>query len=138
MTSTWTSATTESTERAAHDTWRADRERTLAEPHGWLSLTALHWLDDGEGGLPGLPGTWRVAGPDAVAVTAEAADGVVLPGTDAPLDGTAHLHPVDGAPGVMVTVGERVVEIARRTDSYALRVRDPRAVTRTAFTGVPA
>ncbi len=26
----------------AHDAWRAAREQTLREPHGWLSLTALH------------------------------------------------------------------------------------------------
>ncbi|MCO7195576.1 DUF1684 domain-containing protein [Pseudonocardia sp. McavD-2-B] len=122
----------------AHDAWRTAREQTLREPHGWLSLTALHWLDDGDGAVPGLPGTWRAAGPDEVAVTAVADDGIVLPGATGPLDGTAHVRPVDGAPGVMVTVGERVVEIARRTDAWALRVRDPQARTRTAFTGVPA
>jgi len=38
---------------------------------------------------------------------------------------------------VLVTVGERRVEVIRRTDSYALRVRDPQAITRTAFDGVP-
>ncbi|MEJ8279760.1 DUF1684 domain-containing protein [Pseudonocardia spirodelae] len=129
---------TEAPGRTAHDAWRAAREETLREPHGWLSLTALHWLDDGDGTLPGLPGRWRVAGPDEVAVTATAADGVVPPGADGPLEDTVHLRPVDGAPGAMVAVGDRVVEIARRTGSYALRVRDPRALTRTAFTGVPA
>ncbi|MEQ3553272.1 DUF1684 domain-containing protein [Pseudonocardia nematodicida] len=95
-------------------------------------------MSGGDGAIPDLPGTWRVADADTVAITAAAADGVVLPGATEPLDGTADVRPADGAPSVMVAVGERVVEIARRTDDYALRVRDPRAVTRTAFDGVPA
>ncbi|OLL71383.1 hypothetical protein Ae168Ps1_5886c [Pseudonocardia sp. Ae168_Ps1] len=132
MTTTGTDARTE------HAAWKAAREETLREPHGWLSLTALHWLDDGPGTVPGLPGTWRATGGGTVTVTAAAADGVVPPGADTPLDGTVDLHPVDGAPGVMVAVGDRMVEIARRTDSSALRIRDPHAVTRTTFTGVPA
>ena len=123
--------------RTEHAAWRAEREEQLRAPHGWLSLTALHWLDDGPGDIGSLPGTWRVADADTVEITAAAADGVVLPGTAGPLDGSAQVRPVDGAPGAMVTVGERIVEIARRTDGYALRVRDPQAVTRTAFDGVP-
>ncbi|MFP5072022.1 DUF1684 domain-containing protein [Pseudonocardia nantongensis] len=129
--------TTGTEARTDHDAWRAHREEQLREPHGWLSLTALHWLDDGPGRFDGLPGEWRVADADTVAVSATAADGVLMPGTDIPVEGTAYVRPVDGAPGVMVTVGERVVEIARRTDAYALRIRDPRAITRTAFDGVP-
>lgn len=117
--------------------WHDEREQTLAEPHGWLSITALHWLDEHPVQYPDLPGTWRVRGADTVEITAAAADGVDVPG-HGPLDGTATVSPVDGAPGVMITVGGRKVEIARRTDSYALRVRDPQAITRTAFTGVPA
>lgn len=129
--------TTGADPRTEHTAWRADREETLREPHGWLSLTALHWLTPEEGTIPGLPGTWRVADADHVAITATAADGVVLPAAPEPLDGIAHVRPVDGLPGVLVTVGERVVEIARRSEDFALRVRDPQALTRTAFDGVP-
>lgn len=39
---------------------------------------------------------------------------------------------------MLVEAGERVVEIARRADAHALRVRDPQARARTGFTGVPA
>jgi uncharacterized protein len=116
--------------------WHDDREATLREPHGWLALTALEWLDATPRAIADLPGTWRAPGDGSVEITAAAADDVEVDG--GLVDGTATVRPVDGAPGVLVTVGERVVELARRTDSYALRVRDPQAATRAAFTGVPA
>ena len=40
--------------------------------------------------------------------------------------------------GSLSASATRRVEVIRRTDSYALRVRDPEAITRTAFTGAPA
>jgi uncharacterized protein (DUF1684 family) len=128
--------TTESTLQQDWDTWHAAREEELRTPHGWLSLTALEWLEETPRTIPGLPGTWRTTGDGGVEVTAARPEGLVASGR--PVDGTVRLEPRDGLPGALVTVGERKVEIARRTDSYALRVRDPQAPTRTAFTGVPA
>jgi uncharacterized protein len=115
--------------------WHDEREETLREPHGWLALTALEWLDPTPRTIADLPGTWSAPGDGSVAITASADDGVVVDGET--VDGTRSVRPVDGAPGVLVTVGERVVELARRTDSYALRIRDPHAPTRAAFDGVP-
>ncbi|MGI5131453.1 DUF1684 domain-containing protein [Pseudonocardia sp. CA-107938] len=114
--------------------WHAEREETLREPHGWLSLTALHWLDEHATAFPDLPGTWRATGDGGVEITADGE----LTVDGAPVRGTVRVAPVDGQPGVLVAAGERRVEVIRRTDSYALRVRDPQAPTRTAFTGVPA
>lgn len=124
---------------SAWDAWHADREEQLRAPHGWLSLTALHWLTPEPSTIDGLPGLWS-ATPDGVVLTAAAADGLRVRGvqTTLPVDGTVTLHPVNGLPGSLVEVGDRVVEIARRTDSHALRVRDPQAPTRTGFAGVPA
>jgi uncharacterized protein len=116
------------------DAWHREREEQLRAPHGWLSLTALHWLDGTARAVDGLPGTWRATGDGFVELTTAgdaALDGV-------PVSGTVRLEPVDGQPGVLVEIGERRVEVVRRTDAYALRVRDPEAVTRTAFTGAPA
>lgn len=136
-------STTETTLAAEWASWHTEREATLREPHGWLSLTGLHWLDAAPAAYPGLPGLWRVAGADEVEVVARAADGLTLPAggageEDTLVDGAVRLTPVDGAPGVLVTVGERKVEVIRRTDSFALRIRDPQAPSRTGFTGVPA
>ncbi|MEJ2871361.1 DUF1684 domain-containing protein [Actinomycetospora sp. OC33-EN08] len=115
--------------------WHDEREATLREPHGWLSLTALEWLEPAPRTIADLPGTWAAPGDGTVVITAAAGDGVEVDGEV--VDGATAVTPVDGAPGVLVTVGERVVELARRTDSYALRVRDPQAPTRRDFTGVP-
>lgn len=130
--------------QADWDAWHSTREAQLQTPHGWLSLTALHWLTPDATGIEGLPGRWS-ATPQGVTVAATAADGLVVvdgdgdeDGEGEPIDGSVTLHPVDGMPGSLVAAGERVVEIARRTDSHVLRVRDPQAPTRTAFTGVPA
>lgn len=132
--------TTESTELLENWTaWHGERERVLREPHGWLSLTGLHWLTGMPAEYPDLPGRWRItddgAGSSGVEITASGADELLIDGT--PVTGTVRIEPKDGQPGVLVTVGARMVEVIRRTDSYALRVRDPRAITLTAFTDVP-
>jgi uncharacterized protein (DUF1684 family) len=116
------------------DAWHREREEQLRTPHGWLSLTALHWLDGTARAYDGLPGTWRSTGDGGVEFTADG--DAAFDGT--PVTGTVRLEPVDGQPGVLVEIGERRVEVIRRTDDYALRVRDPQAITRTAFTGAPA
>ena len=131
------STTIEHTDLAADwAAWHAEREATLTQPHGWLSLTGLHWLDATARAYPDLPGTWRATPDGAVEVTASATDDVVVHGL--PVDGTTSVHPVDGGPGVLVGVGERQVEVLAREHHRALRVRDPQAPTRTTFEGVPA
>jgi uncharacterized protein (DUF1684 family) len=115
--------------------WHAEREDTLRAPHGWLSLAGLYWLDGEPRGYADLPGTWRATDGGAE-VTASAGDGVSVDGVA--VDGTTRVEPVDGKPGVLVDVGDRRVEVIRREEHVALRVRDPEATTRQRFTGVPA
>jgi uncharacterized protein (DUF1684 family) len=114
--------------------WHEQREQELRTPHGWLSLTALHWLGPDAASFPDLPGRWRAIGDGGVELTADGD----LTVDDEPVRGTVRLEPQDGLPGVLVAAGERRIEVVRRTDQYALRVRDPQAPTRTSFTGVPA
>lgn len=134
MTTTTTNETRDTTRRDQWRAWRDQRTAELSRPHGWLSLTGLHWLVGDAAPVADLPGTWRsVEG--AVELTATAADGVVLDG--APVDGTVRVDTVEGAPGVLVEVGERRVEVIQRSGSHALRVRDPRSPALAAFTGVP-
>jgi uncharacterized protein len=133
MTSTITELQTE------WDVWHAAREAELATPHGWLSLTALSWLEAVPSPVEGVPGMWS-ASADGVVLTASAADDLVVRSVREPrlVDGTVTLHPVDGKSGTLIEHGDRLIEVARRTDSHVLRVRDPHAGTRTAFAGVPA
>ncbi|SHL49338.1 hypothetical protein SAMN05443637_1326 [Pseudonocardia thermophila] len=119
--------------------WHARRERELAALHGWLSITALHRLTEQPGEFPDVPGRWS-ATEDGVVLTASAADELVVPTVREArlIDGTVRLHPVDGRPGTMVGAGRRTIEVVRRGAVHALRVRDPEAPARAAFTGVPA
>ena len=134
--STTAPATSETGARAAWEEWRAERRAVLAEPHGWLSLTALHWLSEEEAAHGDVPGRWRVRpGDGAVVVRADA--GEDLRDGDVPVDGELVLHPVDGEPGPRLRAGEREVEVLRRGEGAALRVRDPRSPVLAAFSGVP-
>ena len=92
--------------------WHREREEQLRTPHGWLSLTALHWLDATARSFDGIPGTWRATGDGGVELTADG--DAALDGT--PVAGTVRLEPVDGQPGVLVEIGERRVEVIRRHD----------------------
>ena len=137
MTAATSTASTQPADLAADwQSWHAEREQMLALPHGWLSLSGLHWLDTEARAYPDLAGTWRATGDGGVEITAASGDGVSV--DDVPVDGTARVDPVDGKPGVLVAVRERRVEVLRREHHHALRVRDPQAPTRTGFSGVPA
>ncbi|MCS7477210.1 DUF1684 domain-containing protein [Umezawaea endophytica] len=115
--------------------WHDRREAVLRQPHGWLSLTGLLWLDSTPRRFPGVPGEWVVAGA-AARVTASAADGLVVDG--AVLDGTASVEVAEQGSTLFAAYGDVLVEVARRSGRYVLRPRDPNSPTRTAFTGVPA
>lgn len=114
---------------AAWREWHTERERVLADSHGWLSITARHWLTAEPQRFDGIPGTWHDDG-DAAVVS-------VGPDEDFAVSGTARFELVNSGPGEMVKAGDRVVEVARRS-GYLLRLRDPAAPVRAAFQGVPA
>jgi len=113
---------------AGWQSWRERRERGLRNPHGWLSLTGLHWLGTDPATFDTVPGRWRVLD-DTVYVFATSADGLTYLG-----------EPVDGEREVSGRVehGDVEVEIIQRGGWWALRVRDPQSPTLTEFTGVPA
>ena len=124
--------------------WRTDREATLRQPHGWLSLIGYHALTSAPQTIPGVPGLWWTDGADAF-VTTDATDGVTDPQTRDALVGTWRRTVGEGLSTLVaafVPAGRDdedrvVVELVRRTGRLHLRVRDPRAAARTGFTGVP-
>ncbi|CAM2837745.1 DUF1684 domain-containing protein [Mycobacterium intermedium] len=88
-----------------------------------MSLTGLYWLRDEFEVVADLPGQWRAD-----------ADAVYVRG----LDGTEKLEPVEGAPGLLVDIGERRIEVIRRTGSAALRVHDPNSPHLRTYQGIPS
>ncbi|MGV9666780.1 DUF1684 domain-containing protein [Nocardia niigatensis] len=116
-------------------TFRAERDAWARQPLGWLSLTGLHWLGDREEAVDGLPGRWR-ADRENVHVTLESDEpALLLNGTS--LSGASVLTPGEGAPGLQVHTGDRVVEVIRRTGQFALRIHDPASPVLAAFTEIP-
>lgn len=132
-----------------HARWRADRERELVTPHGWLSLTALLWPTAKPRRLPGLPGEWWVV--DRTLYTQPVpGDTTVLTGDRVEQAGPTLVAVDEGRSRILGTFlpegqdgsgpdreQEVVVEVVRRTGRYGIRTRDPRAATRTRFDGVP-
>ncbi len=123
-----------------HAAWHAARERDLAAEHGWLTPTSLTWLPAHPTTLVGLPGRWWADDQGAAHVAAGPADHLALRGD--PVDGEARVAVDEGRSSSDLSFtahdGTRVVvEVVRRTARTAVRVRDPRAATRAAFTGVP-
>ena len=104
---TITGDTTEATFEAAWNEWHTERERYYGDPLGWVSITGLYWLTDESETVADLPGRWRA---DANTVYVEG------------IDGTKKLEPVEGAPGLLVTDGDRRIEVIRRTGSVAVVV----------------
>jgi uncharacterized protein len=115
--------TTAATFEAAWNEWHSERERSYADPLGWVSLTGLYWLTEEFAAVADLPGRWR-ADTDAVYVEG--------------IDGTERLEPIEGAPGLLVEAGDRRIEVIRRTGSAALRVHDPKSPHLKAYNGIPA
>jgi len=118
---------------AAWDRWRAEREQRLRDPHGYLAVTALHWLDDRPRRFSDLPGEWSVTRQGVVVVLA--------PGEQLRLDrvrltGRCVLGPVDQE-GLRIGCGDLLLEVAQRSGNVFLRPRDPASPLLLAYAGTP-
>lgn len=113
--------------------WRAERDRWARAPLGWLSLTGLQWLTDHDVVLEAVPGRWRVAGETVVV-----SDGAELTLDGRLLGDRTVLTPGEGAAGIEVRHGERLLEVIRRSGRFAVRVHDPAAPGLATFAGIPA
>ncbi|UVY85042.1 DUF1684 domain-containing protein [Brachybacterium sp. NBEC-018] len=127
--------------------FRHHREEQLAVSHGVLSQVALHWVDPeaAEQTFAGLPGSWSVED-GLLTVRWRGAELTVLAGsadvtTDevADVDGTVHRATVTTPGDVrLAAFAEDVqIDVIRRGGRTGLRVLDPQAPRRTAFTHVP-
>ncbi|MFG3093396.1 DUF1684 domain-containing protein [Streptomyces sp. NPDC048202] len=116
------------------DWYRAHEER-LADPHGFLAVTSLNWLDEHPRRFPDAPGTWHT-GPDGVTVTLD--DGEELTVAGEPVRGKHRFGVLPERGGVEAVWGDAVIEVARRGGHDIVRPRHPDAPLRTAFAGTPA
>ncbi|HAP89625.1 MAG TPA: DUF1684 domain-containing protein [Arthrobacter bacterium] len=121
--------------------FRTNRNKALATPHGWLTLTSFQWLESRPSGVDLAPGLWSTDGTTA-SFTAAAQDGLTLVETGAAVDGTITAALADEESLMWVQFGgtdgqQVVVELAMRADRYAIRTRDSGSPVLTEFDGVP-
>jgi uncharacterized protein (DUF1684 family) len=113
--------------------WKAERERTLADPHGWLALVSLDWLDDTPRRYGDLPGLWWQ---DAEAAYLDPEGGELVHEGE-PVVGVRRFELVNSGPGTRVSAGDVEIEVANRS-GYLIRVHDPKARVLRDFHGVPS
>ena len=109
----------------------------MSAPYGPLALSGTHWIEDyPEGLLPDMPGRWSVDG-DAVVLTADAADGLLVDGE--PFAGEVRLGADPGpAATARVAHGERRFVVLVREGALGVRDFDPASPARQAFRGIEA
>ena len=114
--------------------WRAAREERLRDPHGWLSITAIHWLTSEPQRFDDVPGAWSADGGDAIVSLGPGerltSDGGAL------TEGVHLLGPLD-LYGVTVTFGDAVAQVADRDGTTIVRPRHPDSPNLRAYQGTP-
>jgi uncharacterized protein (DUF1684 family) len=121
--------------------FRTNRNKALAAPHGWLTLTSFQWLESRPAGVELVPGLWSTDGTTA-ALTASAQDGLTLVETGEAVDGTISAVLRDEESLMWIQFGgddgkQVVAELAMRAGRYAIRTRDAGSPVFTGFDGVP-
>ncbi len=115
--------------------WHEAREERFRDPHGWLAITAIHWLTSAPERFDDVPGEW--AGEAGLATVVLAAGETLGLEDGAILTAGAHvLGPLDTI-GMRLTFGEAVAQVADRDGRPIVRPRHPDAPRLRAYRGTP-
>lgn len=109
---------------ATIDAWRRTQEESLRAPDGWLAVTALIWLEQGETPLPepyARHGSVRRTGDTVAWLPRGGSPRTLRPDTEPPAD------PVD--------IGSAQFQVLRRGKRVGVRIRDADAPARRTFPG---
>lgn len=114
--------------------WHSKRIASLQREHGWLSLVALEWLEEGANTV-GSKGTVTVPGAPESLGTLTLSNGKVR---WSPADGVPRDLKTDADEGGpdKVVLGRFAFVVIERKGRLAARVWDAEAPTRTSFTGI--
>jgi uncharacterized protein (DUF1684 family) len=115
--------------------WRDDHEQALLDPHGFLAVTSLRWLDKKPTRFPDAPGAWST-GEEGVVV--ELDDGEELTVDGVPVRGRYGFGVIAERAGVNAVAGDAVIEVAKRGGYDIVRPRHPENALRTGHTRTPA
>ncbi|MBT2212491.1 DUF1684 domain-containing protein [Actinomadura sp. NEAU-AAG7] len=115
--------------------WHAAHEEQLADEHGFLAITGLHWLDAEPQTFTDGPGSWTT-GPGGPVVVLDEGEELVVDGET--VRGEHHFGVIPERGGVFARWGDAVIEVARRGGYDVVRPRHPGNPLRTSFRGTPA
>ncbi len=141
--------------RVETEKWRADRVARLSAPDGWLSLVGLHWLESGwqtlghaedndlvlAVGPAHLGRIGLIEGRVLFEPSAKSGAEVLIEESDTAADSNAKstlrvLKPDSTGKPTVVRLGEAQFTVIERSGRFGLRVKDPRAATRTEFSEI--
>jgi uncharacterized protein (DUF1684 family) len=120
--------------REWHD-WHRKQEARLADRHGFLAITGLHWLTGEPERFDDAPGAWST-GPDGVVVALDDDEELFVDGS--PVRGEHRFGVLQERGGVTAVWGDAMIEVAKRGGHDIVRPRHPDHPLRTGFRGTPA
>src|SRR5437867_172426 len=97
--------------------WRQRKEAELKADGGWLTVTGLFWLKEGQNRVDSAPGVFELR-----------AGKTVYRGDDG--------RTVEMKPDSKITAGARTYTVIERAGRYGIRLRDNESKLRSAFTGM--
>jgi uncharacterized protein len=115
--------------------WHRRHQARLADPHGFLAITSLHWLTGESRRFPDAPGEW-LTGPDGVVAALADDEELVIGGS--PVHGRYSFGVIPERGSVSAVWKDAVIEVAKRGGNDIVRPRHPGNPLRTAFRGTPA
>jgi uncharacterized protein (DUF1684 family) len=115
--------------------WHQAQEARLADPHGFLAITAIHWLTEEPERFKDAPGEWST---DADGVLVELGDDEEIIVAGEKRTGTYRFGMLPERASVNATWGDAVIEVAKRGGFDIIRPRHPDTDLRRAFHGTPA
>jgi hypothetical protein len=102
--------------------WRDGRDKALGDPHGFLAVTAIHWLDGAPARFDDVPGAWATGGHG---VSVDLAEGESLVVDGATVKGHYDFGVIAERASITATFGDAVVEVAKRGGRDIVRPRHP-------------
>lgn len=115
--------------------WHRQKEKVLADPHGFLAITSLNWLSPEPTRFEDAPGAWSSTA-EGVVVELDEGEELTVDGTV--VRGRYDFGVVAERDSLYVGAGDAVIEVAKRCGHDILRPRHPDNELRTAFTYTPA
>ena len=115
--------------------WQREHHARLADRHGFLAITSLHWLSPQPQRFEDAPGAWSA---DAAGVHVVLDDGDELLVDDVLVRGSYDFGVIAERGGINALWNDAVIEVAKRGGYDIVRPRHPDAPLRAAFQGTPA